>query len=41
VQREFAKVWRWLFPLLALELAIGVVFDAAYQCDLDDLWMNE
>ena len=25
---DFAKVWRWLFPLLVLEVAVGVVFDA-------------
>src|SRR5437762_3429007 len=25
---DFAKVWRWLFPLLVLELAAGIVFDA-------------
>jgi len=24
---EFAKVWRWLFPLLVVELAAGIVFD--------------
>jgi hypothetical protein len=40
-QRDFAKAWRWLFPLLALELVLGVVFDVAYQSDLDDLWLNE
>jgi hypothetical protein len=32
---------RWLFPILVLELAVGIVFDAMYQSDLDDLWMNE
>ena len=25
---DFAKVWRWLFPVLVLELAAGIVFDA-------------
>jgi hypothetical protein len=25
---DFAKVWRWLFPLLLLELGAGIVFDA-------------
>jgi hypothetical protein len=38
---EFAKVWRWLFPLLVLELAAGVAFDAIYQPDPDGLLMNE
>jgi hypothetical protein len=38
---EFASVWRWLFPLLVLELAVGIVFDAIYQSDLDGLLMNE
>ena len=38
---EFAKVWQWLFPLLILELAVGIVFDATYQADPDGLWMNE
>jgi len=37
----YAKTWRWLFPILVLELAVGIVFDAMYQSDLDDLWMNE
>lgn len=30
---DFAKVWRWLFPLLVLELAVGVVFDATIPAD--------
>jgi hypothetical protein len=38
---EFAKVWQWLFPLLVLELAVGIVFDATYQSDPDGLWMSE
>ncbi len=38
---EFASVWRWLFPLLLLELAVGIVFDATYQSDRDGLLMNE
>jgi hypothetical protein len=38
---EFAKVWRLLFPLLVLELALGILFDVRYQSDLDNLWMNE
>jgi hypothetical protein len=38
---EFASVWRWLFPLLVLELAVGIVFDASYQADPGGLWMNE
>ena len=38
---EFAKVWQWLFPLLILELAVGIVFDATYQADPGGLWMNE
>jgi hypothetical protein len=38
---EFARVWRWLFPLLLLELAVGIVFDATYQSDRDGLFMNE
>jgi hypothetical protein len=38
---EFASVWRWLFPLLVLELALGIVFDATYQADPGGLWMNE
>src|ERR1700730_19418696 len=25
---EYARAWRWLFPLLLLELVAGVVFDA-------------
>jgi hypothetical protein len=25
---DFAKLWRWLFPLLLVELAVGIVFDA-------------
>ena len=25
---EFAKVWRWLFPLLVVEAAVGAAFDA-------------
>ena len=25
---DFARLWRWLFPLLVLELAVGIVFDA-------------
>ena len=25
---------RWLFPLLLLELAVGIVFDATYQSDI-------
>jgi type IV secretory pathway VirB2 component (pilin) len=37
----YAKTWRWLFPILVLELAVSIVFDAMYQSDLDDLWMNE
>jgi hypothetical protein len=32
---------RWLFPLLPLELAVGIVFDATYQSDRDCLFMNE
>jgi hypothetical protein len=38
---EFAKVWRWLFPLLVLELAVGIVFDVVYQSNADGLLMNE
>jgi hypothetical protein len=38
---EFANAWRLLFPLLVLELALGVLFDVTYQSDLDYLWMNE
>jgi Ni,Fe-hydrogenase I cytochrome b subunit len=38
---EFATVWRWLFPLLVLELVVGIVLDATYQSDPDDLLMNE
>jgi hypothetical protein len=38
---EFANVWQWLFPLLMLGLAVGIVFDATYQADPDGLWMNE
>lgn len=30
---DFAKVWRWLFPLLVLECAIGIVFDATIPPD--------
>ena len=25
---DFAKAWRWLFPLLVAELVVGIVFDA-------------
>jgi len=25
---DFARIWRWLFPLLILEAAVGIVFDA-------------
>src|ERR1700674_5602129 len=25
---DFAKVWRWLFPLLVLEGVVGIMFDA-------------
>ena len=25
---EFARVWRWLFPLLVIEVLVGVGFDA-------------
>jgi hypothetical protein len=38
---EFANVWRLLFPLLVLELALGILFDVTYQSDLNNLWMNE
>jgi hypothetical protein len=31
---DFAKLWRWLFPLLVLELAAGIVFDATIPPDL-------
>src|SRR5262245_13315741 len=37
----YAKAWRWLFPILMVELVVGIAFDAMYQSDLDDLWMNE
>jgi len=32
---DFAKVWRWLFPLLVLEVAAGVVFDATIPTTSD------
>jgi hypothetical protein len=32
---DFAKVWRWLFPLLVLEVAAGVVFDATIPITSD------
>jgi hypothetical protein len=38
---EVANAWRLLFPLLVLELALGIVFDVTYQSDLDNLWINE
>ena len=38
---EFASAWRWLFPLLVLELVVGIVFDATYQSNPDGLLMNE
>ena len=38
---EFARVWRWLFPLLVLELAAGIIFDVTYRSDPADLLMNE
>ena len=25
---DFAKLWRWLFPLLVLEVGVGIAFDA-------------
>jgi hypothetical protein len=30
---DFAKVWRWLFPLLVLELIVGIVFDATIPAE--------
>jgi hypothetical protein len=38
---DFSRVWRWLFPLLVLELAVGIVFDATYQSDPEGLLLNE
>jgi Na+-transporting NADH:ubiquinone oxidoreductase subunit NqrB len=32
---EFARVWRWLFPLLIVEAAVGVVFDATIPVDFN------
>jgi hypothetical protein len=32
---DFAKVWRWLFPLLVLEVAVGIVFDATIPADFN------
>jgi hypothetical protein len=28
VSSDFAKIWRWLFPLLLIEVAVGIGFDA-------------
>jgi Na+-transporting NADH:ubiquinone oxidoreductase subunit NqrB len=46
---NLAKLWRWLFPLLVLEFAVGIVFDATVPTDalgaawfvnlLFDLWV--
>ena len=37
---DFAKIWRWLFPLLVLEVAVGIVFDATIPPDPHDReWM--
>ena len=30
---DFTRVWRWLFPLLILELAVGIVFDATIPAE--------
>ena len=30
---DIARVWRWLFPLLVLEVAVGIVFDATIPSD--------
>jgi Na+-transporting NADH:ubiquinone oxidoreductase subunit NqrB len=32
---EFSRVWRWLFPLLIVEAAVGVVFDATIPVDFN------
>jgi hypothetical protein len=32
---RFAQLWRWLFPLLVLELAVGIMFDASVPPDVD------
>jgi hypothetical protein len=37
----YAKLWRWLFPILVLELAVGIVLDVFYQTDAASLWMDE
>ena len=30
---DFARIWRWLFPLLVLEIVVGIVFDATIPPD--------
>jgi hypothetical protein len=30
---EFAKIWQWLFPLLVIELAAGMVVDIMHAAD--------
>jgi hypothetical protein len=32
--KDFARVWRWLFPLLVLEVVVGIVFDATLPPDM-------
>ena len=32
---DFARMWRWIFPLLVLEVIIGIVFDATIPADIN------
>jgi hypothetical protein len=32
---DFAKVWRWLFPLLVCEVVVGIAFDATVPTDFN------
>jgi hypothetical protein len=38
---EFARIWRWLFPLLIVELAAGMVIDVTYAADALDIVPDE
>jgi hypothetical protein len=38
---DFARIWRWLFPLLIVELAAGMVIDVTYAADALDIVPDE
>jgi predicted benzoate:H+ symporter BenE len=38
---EFARIWKWLFPLLVAELAAGMVVDVTHAAEALDIVPDE